>query len=104
MFSVSPAVEIKVLVQIFRHKVLRMRVVSFIEDSDVIRKILKHLNLWDLQRPPRPVAHAPPTQVFPTYDEHPAPSADDYTCPPLEDHRSGLSYGFLLLNKKTDES
>ncbi len=37
----------------------RMRVVSFIEDSDVIRKILKHLNLWDLQRPPRPVAHAP---------------------------------------------
>ena len=61
----------------------RMRVVSFIEDSDVIRKILKHLNLWDLQRPPRPVAHAPPTQVFPTYDEHPAPSADDYVTDPV---------------------
>lgn len=60
-----------------------MRVIAFIEDSDVIRKILKHLNLWDLKRPPRPVAHAPPTQVFPVYDGSLAPSADDYATDPV---------------------
>ncbi len=34
-----------------------MRVIAFIHDEDVIRKILKHLNLWDVKRklpPPRP--------------------------------------------------
>jgi len=29
---------------------------SPIENPNVIKKILKHLNLWDLKRPPRPVA------------------------------------------------
>jgi len=42
---------------------------------------------------------APPIDVFPLYlpvrrtqtgDEQPGPSTDDYTCPPLEDHQSGL--------------
>jgi len=61
----------------------RMRVVAFIENPDLIRKILKHLNLWDLKRPPRPVAHAPPSEVSPTYDEPLAPSADDYIIDPV---------------------
>ena len=43
-----------------------------------------------MKRKPRPTANAPPIDVFPTYDEQPGPSTDDYTCPPLEDHRSGL--------------
>ena len=31
----------------------RMQVISFIEDEEVIEKILKHLRLWDLKvRPP----------------------------------------------------
>lgn len=37
----------------------KMRIVSFIEDYNVIKKILKHLNLWDLppneRPPPKPI-------------------------------------------------
>jgi len=59
-----------------------MRVIAVIEDSDVIKKILKHLGLWDVKRKPRPTANAPPIDAFPTYDEQPGPSADDYYMPP----------------------
>ena len=62
-----------------------MRVIAFINDEMVIRKILTHLNLWDVKRKPPP--RAPPIDDFPTYlpvrrtqtgDEHPGPDADDY--------------------------
>ena len=33
-----------------------MRVISVIEDPDVMEKILKHLGLWDVKRKPQPVA------------------------------------------------
>jgi hypothetical protein len=55
-----------------------MRVIAFIEDPNVIKKILKHLGLWDVKRKPRPTANAPPIVVFPAYDEQPGPSTDDY--------------------------
>jgi len=55
-----------------------MCVISVIEDPDVIKKILKHLGLWDIKRKLRPVANAPSIDVFPAYDEQPGPSADDY--------------------------
>ncbi len=55
-----------------------MRIISFIEDPDVMKKILKHLGLWDVKRKPRPVANAPPIDVFAACDEQPGPSADDY--------------------------
>jgi hypothetical protein len=54
-----------------------MRVVSVIEDEQVIKKILKHLNLWEIKRKPLPIANVPPIGVFPTYDEQPGPSIDD---------------------------
>lgn len=60
----------------------QMRVIAFIHDQDVIRKILKHLNLWDIKRKPLPRAHAPPIDGFPLYDESPAPSADEYLTDP----------------------
>ncbi len=47
---------------------------------------------------------APPIDIIPVYDEQQGPSIDDYTCPPLEDHRSGLSNGFLLLNNKSKQA
>jgi len=66
-----------------------MRIISFIEDSDVIRKILKHLNLWDVKaRPP------PKVSVYPRLEDLPAetfniisdvqqmPSVDDYLIDP----------------------
>ena len=60
-----------------------MRVISVIEDPDVMEKILKHLGLWDVKRKPRPVANGPPIDVFPAYDEQPRPCADDIRAPDL---------------------
>jgi hypothetical protein len=62
-----------------------MRVIAVIENEDVIKKILKHLGLWDIKRKPLPLANAPP--FIP--DSYPIPSVDDYvivadypvTCP-----------------------
>ena len=55
-----------------------MHVIAFIHDEEVIRKILKHLALWDVKRKLPPRAHAPPIEGFPIYEEPPAPSVDDY--------------------------
>jgi len=55
-----------------------MRVIAFIEDEDVIKKILKHLGLWDIKRKPSPVANAPPIIT----DSYPIPSVDDYVIDP----------------------
>jgi hypothetical protein len=65
-----------------------MGVIAFIKDPDVIKKILKHLGLWDVKRKPRPLLmftrlwRAPPIDVFPAYDKQPGPSADDYIADP----------------------
>jgi len=70
----------------------KMRVIAFIEDPHVVKKILRHLNLWESKRPPRPVAHAPPRIEFPTYlpvrrtqtgDDITQPSAEDYVADPV---------------------
>ena len=37
-----------------------MRIISFIEDREVIKTILKHLGLWLVKSRPIPKAHAPP--------------------------------------------
>jgi len=55
-----------------------MRIISFIDDSEIIKKILKHLGLWDVKRKPPPRANGPPTETFINYDESSSPSADDY--------------------------
>ena len=36
-----------------------MRVISFIDDSEIIKKILKHLDLWDVRPKPPPCANPP---------------------------------------------
>ena len=38
----------------------QMRIISFIEDEEVIKKILKHLGLWDVKARPTPRANVPP--------------------------------------------
>jgi len=55
-----------------------MRIISLIDDSQIIKKILKHLGLWDVKRKPPPRANGPPTESFIIYDESSSPSADDY--------------------------
>ncbi len=59
-----------------------MRVIAFIEDPGVIKKILKHLNLWEVNQKPHPKANGPPEDLFVVYDEHPGPTTDDYVRDP----------------------
>jgi hypothetical protein len=59
-----------------------MKVIEFIEKPDVIKKILKHLDLWHVKRKPRPPAHAPPVHTRPLFDESSAPSAEDLIIDP----------------------
>ena len=55
-----------------------MRVIAFIEDEDVVKKILRHLGLWEVKRKPAPRANALP--IIP--DSFPIPSVDDYEIDP----------------------
>jgi hypothetical protein len=41
-----------------------MKIISFIEDEEVMEKILKHLGLWDLKARPPPKAKTPPRNDF----------------------------------------
>jgi hypothetical protein len=59
-----------------------MRVIAFIEDQAVIKKILMHLGLWNVKRKPQPLANAPPIDILPLYDDPPGPSADDLIIDP----------------------
>jgi hypothetical protein len=45
-----------------------MKVISVIEDEEVIKKILKHLNLWDIKARPPPKVMGPPKPVKYTFD------------------------------------
>jgi len=46
-----------------------MRIIAFIENEEVIKRILKHLDLWDVKpRPPPRSAQAQPTYTEPWID------------------------------------
>ena len=55
-----------------------MRIISLIDDAEIIKKILKHLDLWDVKRKPPPCANGPTPEAFIIYDQSSAPSVDDY--------------------------
>ena len=55
-----------------------MKIISFIEDSEIIKKILKHLDLWNVRPKPPPRANSPPPEPAVIYNECSSPSADDY--------------------------
>ena len=55
-----------------------MRIISFIDESEIIKKILKHLDIWDVKRKPSPCANDPPPESFIIYDQSSSPCADDY--------------------------
>lgn len=44
----------------------RIKIISFIEDKEVVEKIFKHLGLW-FKKQPSPKANAPPKSVDPTW-------------------------------------
>jgi hypothetical protein len=58
-----------------------MRIISLIEDGQLVKKILEHLDLWDVKRKPPPRANSPPTESVIIYDETSSPGADDYITP-----------------------
>ena len=55
-----------------------MKIIAFIEDEQLVKKILKHLDLWDVKRKPPPRANSPPTASIIIFDECSSPGADDY--------------------------
>ena len=55
-----------------------------------MKKILEHLDLWDVKRKPPPRANGPLTESFIIYDESSSPSADDYI---IDVDRTALSFG-----------
>ncbi|MEE9120793.1 MAG: hypothetical protein V3U56_05855, partial [Syntrophobacteria bacterium] len=55
----------------------QMRIISFIEDQEVIKTILKHLGLWLVTRKPEPRANAPPENfrsIIPMHKSRPLPN------------------------------
>jgi len=48
-----------------------MRIISFIENEQVISKILKHLGLWEVKQRPPPRANAPPLNIHINYTARP---------------------------------
>jgi len=82
-FMVCPTPDGKALEELFRYEVFkkcqgRMRVISFTEDPEVIKKILKHLGLWLVKPKPPPRANGPPVGHHIDYADTQFPSYDDY--------------------------
>jgi len=56
----------------------RMRIISFIEDQDFIKKILKHIGLWDVKARPPPRANAlPKYELYIDYSASKLPVSDN---------------------------
>lgn len=59
----------------------KMKIISVIEDEEVIKKILKHLGLWQREaRPPPQKDDAPISHVYIDYSDCQVPPSDDYLC------------------------
>ena len=56
----------------------KMRILSFIEDEQVIEKILKHLGLWEVKARPPPKANAPPLDIHTEYSDSQLPLCEDH--------------------------
>jgi hypothetical protein len=61
-----------------------MKVISVIEDEDVIKKILKHLGLWDRKArpPPKPTAPQKIDEYIIDYSEFQLPVSDNLSRAP----------------------
>jgi hypothetical protein len=55
-----------------------MRAIAFVEDPDVIKKILKHLGLWEMKSRPPPKSNAPPPNVHIDYSDSQVSTSEDY--------------------------
>lgn len=55
-----------------------MQVIPFIEDLDVVKKILKYLRLWHVKRKSPPKTHGLPIEAVTIYEDCPALDTHDY--------------------------
>ena len=58
----------------------RMKILAFIEDEHVIKKIFKHVGLWDVKPRPPPKANASPKalEIRIDYSDFQLPLSDNY--------------------------
>jgi len=56
----------------------RMRMIAFIEDGELIKKILKHLGLWEVKPRPPPRANAPARNLHIDDTVSQIPPSEDY--------------------------
>ena len=56
----------------------RMRILAFIEDEEVIKKILKHLGLWEVKARPPPRVNPSPPNIHIDYSYSQVPTSEDY--------------------------
>ena len=58
----------------------KMKIISVIEDEEVIKKILKHLGLWEIKERPPPKANSPPMtpEYHIDYTDSQLPVSDNY--------------------------
>ena len=61
-----------------------MQIISFIEDEEVIKKILKHLGLWEIKTRPPPKANEPPKapEYYIDYTDSQLPMSDNLSRAP----------------------
>jgi hypothetical protein len=52
----------------------KMSIISFIENEEVIRRILEHVGLWLVKRIPQPRANAPTVQIHLDFSQSQIPS------------------------------
>jgi len=57
-----------------------MKIISFIDNSEIIKKILKHLGLWEVKQRPPPRANGPPLNLRIDYADSQIPPCEDDPC------------------------
>ena len=73
----------------------RMKIISFIEDEEVIKKILKHLGLWEMKARPPPKPKASLVTMHFDYSDSQISFADSFYADP--DYPISKLMGLLIL-------
>jgi hypothetical protein len=63
-----------------------IKVVGFIEDREVIEKILKHSGIWLVRKKPSAKANAPSVPIHLDYPDSQIPSCEHYLYPVVDGH------------------
>jgi hypothetical protein len=54
-----------------------MKIITFIEKAEVVKKILKHLGLWKVKSRPPPRIHSTQAELYADYSDSQIPLWDD---------------------------